>query len=220
MFEEEDFIQLSSLQHFLFCPRQCALAYKELSWIENEYTALGRLLHNKVHSSGTEKRGDLLLVRGLWISSKTLGLSGQADMVEFHRCEDDSGARLKGQPGFWRPFPVEYKRGRPKKDPADEVQLCAQALCLEEMLEVSIPGGAIFYGKNKRRHNVDFSDDLRSLTEDTARRIHALFNREKIPAPNYDKRCEACSLKEICLPRVINPSNVKGYLYRMVRSAQ
>lgn len=220
MYPESDLLMLSGLQHVLFCERQWALIHIEQQWSENIYTAMGNQMHEKVHSAKTEQRGNIRLVRTLRLVSYRLGLVGQADMVEFHRCEDDSGARLKGQPGFWRPFPVEYKRGRPKKDPSDEVQLCAQALCLEEMLEVSIPGGAIFYGKNKRRHNVDFSDDLRSLTEDTARRVHALFNREKIPAPNYDKRCEACSLKEICLPRIINPSNVKGYLYRMVRSAQ
>jgi len=216
VYSEEEYIQLSSLQHYLFCPRQCALAYKELSWVENEYTALGRLLHEKVHKSGTEKRGDIILVRGLWISSKKLGLSGQADLVEFHR--QPNGVKLKNLSGRWHPFPVEYKRGKPKKDKSDEVQLCAQALCLEEMLDVTISSGAIYYGKNKRRHAVEFSDELRTLTEETALRIHSLFKQEKIPLPINDKRCEACSLKEICLPDVIHASKVESYLQRMIRS--
>ncbi len=201
MYSEEEYIQLSALQHFIFCPRQCALAYMELSWAENELTALGHILHDKVHQSISEKRKDLLLARGLRISSARLGLSGQADMVEFHRDKNASGVALSGYSGRWRAFPVEYKLGRPKNDFSDEAQLCAQALCLEEMLQTLIPEGALFYGKNRRRHAVLFDENLRTLTEETANKIHQMFASGVTPAAEYSKKCQNCSLLEICLPQ-------------------
>jgi CRISPR-associated exonuclease Cas4 len=202
MYSEDQFIQLSALQHYLFCPRQCALAYLELTWSENLFTAEGRIMHDRVHDSKFEKRGDLIQTRSLWISSARLGLSGQADLVEFHRtAEPDKGVRLPGYPGVWQPFPVEFKRGKPKRDHSDEVQLCAQAICLEEMLNTSVPEGAIFYGKNKRRHQVIFGEVLRDLTKKTSQRIHEMFESAITPAAEYGKKCKSCSLYESCLPR-------------------
>ena len=219
MYKEEQYVQLSALQHYLFCPRQCALAYLEMSWTENVLTALGRQMHESVHSDKIEKRGNILRASGLRLASSILGISGQADLVEFRHCEDKGqGARLKNISGLWRPFPVEYKRGKPKKDKSDEVQLCAQAICIEEMLAVDIPNGAIFYGKNKRRRLVIFDPALRELTAVTARRVHELFDGQTTPSARYDARCNSCSLIDICLPDKMGPRKVGTYMHRMIRS--
>jgi len=202
MYSEEDFFQLSALQHYLFCPRQCALAYMELNWFENELTVLGHLLHKKAHEETYEKRGDLIRARGLRLSSARLGLSGQTDIVEFHRCSKrEHGITLPGHRGKWRPYPVEYKLGKPKADHSDEVQLCAQAICLEEMLDTEIAEGAIFYGKKKRRVEVTFNSSLRGLTENTARKIHDMLATARTPAAIYSKKCKSCSLLNICMPK-------------------
>ncbi|MBN1364804.1 MAG: CRISPR-associated protein Cas4 [Syntrophaceae bacterium] len=218
MYSEDQFIQLSALQHYLFCPRQCALAYLELSWSENLFTAEGRIMHNRVHEGKFEKRGDLIQTRGLWISSARLGLSGQTDLIEFHRTDDqDNGTRLPGYKSRWKVYPVEFKRGKPKSDHSDEVQLCAQALCLEEMLETTIAEGAIFYGKNKRRHAVKFDEKLRSLTEQTALQIHQMFESGITPKAEFSKKCKSCSLYEICLPkRTGTRGAVKRYLNKII----
>ena len=201
MYAEEEYIQLSSLQHFLFCPRQCALAYMEMSWQENELTALGRLFHYKAHEKKTEKRPGLLISRGLRIFSAELGLSGEADVVEFRPTTDEAGCRIKGTSGKWNAFPIEYKRGRPKKDKSDEVQLCAQAICLEEMLNIKIAEGAIFYGKNRRRYCITFTDELRLFTRETAENVHQLFSFGITPKAKYFNNCKFCSLIDLCLPQ-------------------
>lgn len=218
MYSEDEYIQLSSLQHFLFCPRQCALAYMEMSWQENELTALGRLFHYKAHEKGTEKRPGLLITRGLRIFSSILGLSGEADVVEFRpAAEDENGCKISGISGTWTPFPIEYKRGRPKRDNSDEVQLCAQAVCLEEMLNVKIDTGAIFYGKNRRRHNVTFTPLLRELTKKTAENVHQLLDSGITPKAVYSKKCSACSLIELCLPqRTSNNIRAAAYLKKQL----
>ncbi|EEO27608.1 CRISPR-associated protein Cas4 [Oxalobacter paraformigenes] len=188
-FPESDFIPLSALQHILYCPRQCALIHLDRAWEENVFTAEGRILHEKAHSGETESRKTVRTVTSLPLSSKRLGISGVADVVEFHA----DGEK-------WRPYPVEYKRGRPKKSDADRVQLCAQALCLEEMLGIPIAEGALYYGQTRRRETVVFDETLRRLTEKTVTDVHALFNQTKRPQPVGDKRCKACSLKDECLP--------------------
>ncbi len=219
MYPESDLLMLSGLQHVLFCERQWALIHIEQQWAENRLTAQGNLLHEKVHSAKTEQRGSLRTVRTLRLVSYKLGLVGQSDLVEFHRCDDGGpGVKLKGAAGLWRPFPVEYKRGKPKKDKSDEVQLCAQAMCLEEMLDVAIPEGAVFYGRNKRRRAVVFDDDLRRLTTDTAQKVHALFDAKITPAANLDARCKACSLLDVCLPDKAAPGKTSSYLQKMIRS--
>ena len=200
-------MMLSALQHYLFCPRQCALIHVEGIWNENFLTASGRQLHERVDRRGGETRKDVHLATALRLTSARLGLTGIADMVEFHRqetsCDGDGtcvAVRLSGRSGFWRPFPVEYKRGVPKSHRADEVQLCAQALCIEEMLDVSIEAGALFYGETRRRTDVVFDTGLRSLTEDIASKVHKLIRDGETPPPILSKGCKACSLFDQCRP--------------------
>lgn len=190
MYSEADFIPLSALQHYLYCPRQCALIHLEDIWTENAYTAEGQLLHERADSGMAETRGNVKTVTGLLLRSAHLGLSGKADMVEFYRHE-----------GAWSPYPVEYKRGRPKKHNADRVQLCAQGMCLEEMLRVTIPEGALFYGKTRRRQTVLFSEELRDEVCKAALAVHELLRLRATPPPVDDDRCAACSLFAECLPK-------------------
>lgn len=190
MYDEDDLLPISGLQHLAFCERQWALIHIEGIWTENRLTVEGRHLHERVHQMESETRGDVRIVRGLRLRSLHLGLSGQADVVEFH-----AGERTE------LPFPVEYKRGRPKPDRCDEVQLCAQALCLEEMLETHIPEGAIFYGQPRRRHEVVFNDDLRQETERLAAQMQQLFKEGKTPIAAYENKCDNCSLYPWCMPK-------------------
>jgi CRISPR-associated exonuclease Cas4 len=207
MYDIDDLIQLSALQHFAFCPRQCALIHNEQVWSESMLTAEGRLMHERVHDERRESRRDVRIEYGVPLRSLKLGLIGKADVVEFHRMED----------GSWMPYPVEYKRGKPKRDDSDKVQLCAQALCLEEMLGVHIDEGALFYGRTKHRLDVVFDDALRSATEDIAAKTHELLAAGRTPPPAYAKRCDRCSLIEICLPRTMQKKRtVKGYISRML----
>ncbi|MBN1127938.1 MAG: CRISPR-associated protein Cas4 [Chitinispirillaceae bacterium] len=198
MFPESSLLPLSALQHLAFCERQCALIHIEQAWEENRLTAEGRLLHDRVHEQDSESRGDLYIVRGLKLRSLELGLTGVADVVEFHRSE--TGVTLPGKKGVWRPFPVEYKRGKPKKDSCDEVQLCGQAMCLEEMLNCRIESGSLYYGSQHKRHDVEFGKELRSQTRELSVRLHSLIDSGKTPAAVYEKKCERCSLMDICMP--------------------
>lgn len=202
MFGEDELLPLAGLQHLAFCERQWALIYLEQAWAENVLTAEGRLLHERVHEAGGESRGDLVVARGVRLRSLRLGLAGQADVVEFHRVAEGEpgGTPLAGREGRWRPFPVEYKRGRPKSHNADKIQLCAQALCLEEMLGVRIEAGALFYGEPRRRQPVELDEALREQTERLAARMHTLFREGATPPPAAARGCERCSLKEHCLP--------------------
>ena len=206
MYTEDDLLMLSALQHLLFCPRQCALIHIEQQWTENRLTAEGRILHERVHTAASQSRGRVRVEFDMPIRSLQLGLIGRGDVVEFHRQDD----------GSWLPFPVEYKRGRPKKDDSDRVQLCAQALCLEEMLEVTVPAGALYYGKKKRRTEVEFSRELRQITRDTAVRLHQLLAAAVTPPPEYNRRCESCSFIETCLPKAVGKKgSVRNYMIRM-----
>lgn len=208
MYDMDDLIQLSALQHYAFCPRQCALIHIEQVWSESVLTAEGRLMHDHVHDEKRESRRDVRIENGVPLRSLRLGLIGKADVIEFHRSEE----------GRWVPYPVEYKRGKPKRDECDRIQLCAQALCLEEMLNVSVPEGALFYGRTRHRLDVAFSDALRKETEAAALKTRELIASGKTPAPVYAKRCEQCSLMESCLPRTVQKKRtVRGYISRMVR---
>ena len=200
MYSEDSLIPISALQHYLYCPRQCALIYLEQIWTENVFTAEGRVLHEKADSGKVTVRGEHKTVTGLLVRSLRYGLSGKADVVEFHR-----------QEGVWHPFPVEYKRGRLKKHEADRVQICAQALCLEEMLGMDIAEGALFYGQQRRRVAVVFDASLRALTLQTAEDVHRLFAQRKMPPAPADERCATCSLQGECLPR-IKASAASSYL--------
>ncbi|MEO0249596.1 MAG: CRISPR-associated protein Cas4 [candidate division WOR-3 bacterium] len=201
---------ISALQHFLFCPRQCALIYNEQVWEENRLTAEGRLMHQHVHEQGQELRGKVKIARGVHLRSRRLGLVGMADVVEFHLVSE----------GVWQPFPVEYKRGKPKFDHTDAVQLCAQALCLEEMMDVHIPRGALYYGRTHHRHDVLLDDALRAETIETAAQVRQLLESGRTPAPVYAKKCDNCSLVGECLPEPLTKrKSVKKYLDRVLGAA-
>ncbi len=208
---QEEYLQLSGLQHFAFCPRQWALIHIEKQWNENLRTVEGELFHKRAHDEQErERRGDLLILRGLPIVSHTLKLSGQCDVVEFHASGE--GISLRGEDGLWDPFPVEYKKGAPKENSADELQLCAQAVCLEEMLCCSITKGALFYGEIRRRSEVLFTDQLRKRVQDCAEEMHQLFRRGHTPKVKPAKFCNACSLKDLCLPGLMRKRDVAEYL--------
>jgi CRISPR-associated exonuclease Cas4 len=220
MFAEDDLLPLSGLQHMAFCERQWALIHIEQQWEENPLTAEGRVLHEHVHEAGSESRKTLVVVRGLPLHSFRLGVSGQADAVEFRaaRHDDAEGVQLEGKSGRWLPSPVEYKRGKPKKAICDLVQVCAQALCLEEMFGIAIPGGALFYARPRRRQEVAFTPELRGQTERLCARMWDLYGRRETPPPVYTRGCESCSLKNICLPRTLaNPRDVQAYLAGALR---
>ena len=207
MYSIDDLLPLSALQHIAFCERQCALIYTEQVWAENRLTVEGKIMHEHVHDESRESRGGIRIDYGVSLRSLRLGLIGKADVVEFHHRQD----------GSWLPFPVEYKRGKPKADDCDKVQLCAQAICLEEMLSASIPVGALFYGETRHRLDVVFDETLRRETEETAHRAHALIASGRTPPPVCEKRCESCSLMADCLPKTLQKRrSVKNYLTRML----
>jgi CRISPR-associated exonuclease Cas4 len=206
MFPEAELIPISALQHWAFCPRQCGLIHLEGLWEENRLTAQGRLLHEKAHEERTESRGRLRIERGLPLRSLSLGITGKADVVEFHQ-----------EASAWRPFPVEYKRGRPKMHDADRIQLCAQAVCLEEMLQTAIPFGALFYGAKRRREEVALGPQLRAKLQETVRQVRAMFTSGQTPPPSPAAHCRSCSLQARCLPKHTAPSNSAArYLKRQI----
>ena len=208
---EEDWLLLSGLQHFAFCRRQWALIHIEHQWAENFRTVDGHLMHERVHDQEfRESRGDRLTVRGLAIRSAQLGISGQCDAVEFYR--DPDGIPLRDREGLWQPYPVEYKRGKPKEDNADELQLCAQAMCLEEMLCCTVPEGALYYGEPRRRTVVLFTPELRQQVRDSLTEMHQLYQRRYTPKVKPSKACNACSLKDLCLPKLMSRKKVADYL--------
>ncbi|MBN2143763.1 MAG: CRISPR-associated protein Cas4 [Candidatus Aureabacteria bacterium] len=201
MYSEDDLLPISALQHLMFCERQCALIHIEQVWEENRFTAEGRIMHEKCHEEGHESRGNIRIERGLALRSFKLRLIGKADVVEFHKANNT-----------WLPFPVEYKRGKPKLDDCDKVQLCAQAICLEEMLGVCIPKGAIFYGKTLHRLEVNFDETLRNETENLTIRLHEFIKQAITPQAEYDERCGRCSLLNLCMPRRTGQGSVKKYM--------
>ncbi|NKF21492.1 CRISPR-associated protein Cas4 [Solimonas marina] len=201
---DEDLIPLSALQHYLYCPRQCALIHVERLWAESRHTAEGRLLHDRADQPGVEMRHGVRTDTSMPLSAPALGIIGVADIVEF----------VPGETGLI-PRPVEYKRGRPKAHRADEVQLCAQALCLEAMLGMEVPEGALFYGKTRRRKRVVFDSALRALTEQTIRTVRSMLDRRHTPGAEYEaNRCDHCSLIEQCRPHELGRrSSVRQWLY-------
>lgn len=204
MYSEDELLPISALQHLVFCERQWALIHLEQLWTENILTAQGRIMHERVHETEREARGGIIIARGLSLRSLKLGLVGKADVVEFIAIDsagEQKGIRLDGQPGLWKPFPVEYKRGKPKIDRSDEIQLCAQALCLEEMLKVTIFEGALFYGQPHRRSIIKFNDSLKADTEKTVERLHTMTRTEKTPEAVFTKKCISCSFYDSCLPK-------------------
>lgn len=212
MYPEEELLPLSALQHLLYCERQCALIHVEQQWVENRYTAEGRIMHERVHTADRQSRGTVRTEFAVALRSLALGIVGQADVVEFHKTAAADASHFN-----WQPFPVEYKRGRPKTADWDQVQLCAQAICLEEMLATRIDNGALFYGKTRRRIAVRFDGGLRQKTIDTARRLHRLVASGRTPAPVYSGKCNRCSFIGRCLPKILDSGKSAGrYLAKLL----
>ena len=208
MTEPVTLIALSALQHFLFCPRQCALIHVEQVWAENALTAEGRIMHEATATAGHEIRRGVRVATAMPLTSTALGISGIADLVELHPAGH----------GGWQPYPVEYKRGKQKAHRADEVQLCAQAICLEEMFDTMIAEGALFYGINRRRIVVAIDDELRTLTHDIAAAARQMIDNGSTPPPEYKRQsCTKCSLAELCRPkRLEHKGSVASWLHRRI----
>jgi len=218
----DDLLPLSGIQHFLFCRRQWALIHVEMQWQENALTAEGRIMHQRADDPFfTETRNGVITARSVPVASYRLGLSGVCDVVEFlpsplhpsplhpspigrgdgdEGDEGGEGVKLPNREGLYLSVPVEYKHGKPKRDPVDEAQLCAQAICLEEMLSTTIPRGYLYYGQTRRREEVEFTAQLRALVEEMSAEMHAYFKRGYTPKVKTHKGCRSCSLAEICLP--------------------
>ena len=193
-------VPLSALQHFAYCPRQCALIHLEQAWVDNRFTAQGQQLHQRVDSGKAEKRKGIRFERGVWVNAPTLGVTGKLDLLEI-------------EPDKKRYCPVEYKRGKPKKEDWDRVQLCAQALCLEEMLGVNIHEGALWYWQTRHREAVMLVDDLRYQTLEIIDKVKALFAHKQTPrSPAVKKRCQACSLKDVCQPDWLRKDHSQHYV--------
>ena len=211
---EDALVPLSALQHYLFCPRQCALIHVEQQWAEDVATAEGRLLHETADGGRTDARPGVRVARGVALRSLALGVAGKADVVEFHSGAKSGGSKgdvAKGVPGA--PYPVEYKRGKPKAHRADEVQLCAQGICLEEAFGAPVLEGALFYGETRRRQRVVFDEPLRALTAEVAAATRAMIAAGRTPAPVKTPACRRCSLESLCEPgRLETPPAVARWL--------
>ena len=218
-YAEDDYLMLSGIQHFKFCRRQWALIHIEQQWAENVHTVVGELMHKRAHDPYlVEKRKDLLVARSLPIASRLLGVSGECDVVEFHRCED--GVKLHGHRGLFSVYPIEYKKGKPKVTEEDRLQLAAQVLCLEEMFSTEIPEGALFYGETRRREVITITEELRQEVIDMFQEMHQYFDRKYTPKMKYSKSCNACSLRDICLPRLGKSGSVRAYITQMLKEEE
>jgi CRISPR-associated exonuclease Cas4 len=199
-YDEDQFLALSGIQHFVFCKRQWGLIHIEQAWQENALTVLGDQMHRRANDAEErERRGDLLILRGLSVRSNTLGAVGQCDVVECKRA--NSGCSLHGEEGFWSITPVEYKRGESKESDADRLQLCAQAICLEEMLACEIPFGELYYGRTRSREHVAFTDAMRGQVNSMFSEMHRCFERRHVPKAHKKAECRACSLVDVCMPK-------------------
>lgn len=198
MYAEEELLPISALQHFVFCPRQCALIHVEKLWVENVLTYQGQYLHRNVHEKGHEKRKEQMKEKSLQIASYAYGIFGEADMVEFYK---DGTVHI-----------VEHKRGKPKTHQADEIQLCAQAICLEEMLEKKIDYGFLFYNETKRREKIIFDDAIRKTTVKTIHDLRDMIANKYTPKGSYKASCKSCSFFEICIPKIFDKKSVKTYI--------
>lgn len=210
---------LSGIQHFIFCRRQWALIHIEQQWAENERTIDGKYMHQNAHNPEyNTKRGEVLTLRALKIHSAVLGISGECDVVEFYK--NDSGVSLHSFEGKWSPYPVEYKKGKPKENDADIVQLCAQAMCIEEMLCCHIEKGSIYYGETRRRLEVAFDEELRNKVRKTIEEMHSIYDKGYTPKVKRTKSCNACSLKDVCLPGLMKKTSVRQYLLKSLEEGE
>ena len=212
-YNEDEYLLLSGLQHFRFCRRRWALIHIENLWAENARTVEGEIMHERAHDAGLrERRGGLIVTRSLAIASSTLGVSGACDVVEFR--SSAAGVPLPGETGLFQPYPVEYKHGSPCEDRSNELQLCGQAMCLEEMLCCDIPKGALYFGEIRRRVEVEFTAELREEVRQALSEMHELYRRGYTPRVKPSKACNACSLRELCLPRLPRCGSVRSYLQK------
>ena len=210
-YTQDDYLMISGIQHFKFCRRQWALIHIEQQWEENYRTVDGAIMHKNAHDDGfREKRGKVLITRGMAISSPVLGLSGECDIVEFHRA--DSGIPITGEKGLYRVVPIEYKIGKPKNDECDKMQLAAQAMCLEDMLCCDIEEGFLYYGETRHRLKVSIDEKLRSETRKVVDEMHSLYQKGHTPRVRRTKSCNACSLKNVCLPGLGTKKTASSYL--------
>lgn len=201
MYTEDDFITISALQHYVYCSRQCGLIHVDDVWQENVFTVRGNILHEKVDTDTYETRGNTKTVRGLRIHSYKFGITGRCDVVEFKETENGKVV-----------LPVEFKSGEPKEDISDKVQLCAQAICLEEMLNTTIKQGAFFYGKIRRRNIVEIDEELKTQTEKIIFAVREIVTSKKIPVAEYQTKCRNCSLQSICQPKAMNKKKLQNYI--------
>ncbi len=214
-YTEDEYLLLSGIQHFVFCRRQWALIHIEQQWADNLRTVDGEIMHRNVHDSDfNETRGDVITARAMAVSSSELGISGECDVVEFKKCKN--GISIFGHEGTYSVTPIEYKRGEPKEDDCDIMQLCAQGLCLEEMLCCEIPFGYLFYGETRRRLKVEFTEDLRSRVKGVISEMHKLYRDKYTPKVKRTKACNACSLKNICLPVICAKKSASEYISEML----
>lgn len=212
-YNEEDYLLISGIQHFVFCRRQWALIHIEQQWSENVRTIEGGIVHERAHDNAIrEKRGQIVISRGLNVFSSKLGVTGTCDVVEFHKSKD--GVSIYGEEGLYLPVPVEYKRGKPKEDNSDILQLCAQAMCLEDMMLCDIKSGYLYYDEIKRRTKVEFSQELREEVLSAFEEMHELYNKRYTPKVKISKRCNACSIKDMCIPKLCKNKSVSEYIER------
>ncbi len=215
-YQEENYLMLSGIQHFSFCRRQWALIHIEQQWAENLRTVEGSVFHKKAHDGySAEKRKDVIISRGMPVFSTSLGVSGICDIVEFQR-DDKKGISLYGREGKYLVYPVEYKKGQPKEDEADILQVVAQAICLEEMLGCEISKGYLYYGEIRRRIEVSLEEVMRQQVRDAFEEMHRYYEQRYTPKVKRTKACNACSLKEICIPKLMKNRSAKEYISRRI----
>lgn len=219
MYQEYEFLQLSGIQHYAFCKRQWGLAYMELQWTENVRTVEGHLMHKRAHDGEiVEHRGDRVISRAMPVQSKELGISGECDVVEFHKASD--GVYLPRYDGYYRVLPVEYKKGRPKENEIDILQLVAQAMCLEEMLCCQIEEGFLYYGETKHRLRVSITRETREKVRAIFAEMHQYYEKGVTPKGKRTKACNACSLKDICLPVLMKTRSVNQYIADTIEESE
>jgi CRISPR-associated exonuclease Cas4 len=215
-YNEEDFLSLSGIQHFAFCKRQWALIHIEQQWEENLRTIEGELMHKSAHDGYTTlKRGDIIISHGMSVFSRRLGINGVCDIVEFYK--DKNGVEIFGRDGKYKAYPVEYKRGEPKENDIDILQLVAQAMCLEEMLCCTIDEGSIYYGETRHRLKITIDDTLREKVTSLFNEMHAMYNRRYTPKVKPSKSCNACSLRDFCLPKLCKNKSAKDYITKNLK---
>lgn len=218
MYDSSEYLMISGIQHFVFCPRQWALIHVEGKWEENRLTMEGEIQHGRAHDESIrEKRNDVLIVRGMRVSSPTLGIAGQCDVIEFRKTSDDDGAILHGHRGRWIPCPVEYKHGKDKEDDSDIMQLCLEAMCLSEMLATRVDRGRIFYHEIRRSREIDITDELRERAAAMLSEMHDYFDRGHTPRVKPSRKCRSCSLKGECMPALLKNKSARKYIIEHMR---